>query len=124
MALLGWLWLASPYAVIALISRDTRLLALVTAHHRRCQAGGWTGAAIMLLGVTLVPGALGSIMFVIGTPVAGLAVWTRDDDGGDDGGDQPPDVPPIDWSEFERSFWAHVRGRSGPPRRPRTPSAR
>jgi hypothetical protein len=121
MALLGWLWLASPFAVIALISHDPELLALVGAHHRRCQAAGWTGAAIMVLGVTLVPGPVGSIMFVIGAPLCGLVVWARGDDD-DDGGEPPPDVPPILWDQFERSFWAYVRGggRSG---RPRTPSA-
>jgi hypothetical protein len=123
MALLGWLWLASPFAVIALISHDRQLLALVSEHHARCQAAGWTGAATMLLGVTLVPGTLGTIMFLIGTPLAGLAVWGRGDDD-DDGGERPPDVPPIDWGEFERSFWAHVRAPSGPPQRPRAPSAR
>jgi hypothetical protein len=121
MAVLGWLWLASPFAVIAVISHDPELLALVSAHHRRCQAAGWTGVAIMLLGVTVAPGVLGSIMFVFGTPMAGLAVWARGDDG-DGGGEWPPDVPPIDWGDFERSFWAYVRGRSGPPPRPRTPS--
>jgi hypothetical protein len=121
MALLGWLWLASPFAVIALILHDPQLLALVSKHHARCQAAGWIGAAIMLLGVTVVPGTLGAVMFVIGTPLAGLAVWARRDDG-DDGGEQPPDVPPIDWGEFERSFWAHVRRRSGPPARPRSPA--
>jgi hypothetical protein len=122
MALLGWLWLASPFAVIALISHDPELLALVSAHHGRCRVAGWTGAAIMLIGVAVVPGALGSIMYVIGTPVVGLAVWTRGD-GGDGGCEPPSDVPPIDWGEFERSFWAYVRGRSGRPRRPPTPSA-
>jgi hypothetical protein len=122
MALLGWLWLASPFVVIALISHDPELLALVCAHHGRCQVLGWTGAAIMLLGVALVPGPVGSVMFVIGTPLVGLAVWARGDDG-DDGGERPPDVPPIDWGEFERSFWAYVRGRGGRSGRPRTPSA-
>jgi hypothetical protein len=110
MALVGWLWLASPFVVIGLISHDPELLALVSEHHKRCRAIGWSGAAVMLLGVMLVPGPIGTIMFLIGTPAAGLAVWMRRDDGGD-GGNPPPDVPPIDWGEFERSFWAHVRGR-------------
>jgi hypothetical protein len=119
--LLGWLWLVSPFIVIAVIAHDPELLALVSAHHRRCQLAGAAGAAIMLLGVMVVPGPFGTLMFVIGTPMAGLVVWTRRDDGG--GGEEPPpDVPPIDWDEFERSFWSHVRRRGGPPRRPRTPS--
>jgi hypothetical protein len=119
--LLGWLWLVSPFIVIAMISHDPELLALVSTHHRRCQLAGLAGAAIMLLGVAVVPGPFGALMFVIGTPAVGLTVWTRRDDGG--GGDEPPpDVPPIDWDEFERSFWAHVRRRGGPPRRPRAPS--
>jgi hypothetical protein len=120
MPLLGWLWLASPFALIGLISHDPHLLALVSKHHRRCQVIGWSGAAIMLLGVMLVSGAAGDLMFIIGTPLVGLAVWACGDDG--DGG-EPSDVPPIDWDDFERSFWAHVRRRGGPPRRPRAPSA-
>jgi hypothetical protein len=119
MTLLGWLWLASPFAVIGLISHDPELLALVSTHYERCRAVGWTGVALMLLGVMLVHGLLGSMMFLVGTPLAGLAVWGRRDDG-DDGGEPPPDVPPINWGEFERSFWANVRrrGRSGGPRIP------
>jgi hypothetical protein len=121
--LLGWLWLGSPFVVIVLISQDRRLLALVAAHHTACVAAGWTGVVMMCLGVALVPAPLGNVMFWLGTPMAGLAVWLRrDDDGG--GGEEDPDVPPVDWDEFERSFWAHVRRRGRPPRRPRTPSAR
>jgi hypothetical protein len=120
MAVLGWLWLASPFVVIGVILHDPELLALVSAHHRRCQIAGWTGAAIMLLGVTVVPGVLGSLMFVFGTPASGLAVWARGDDG-DGGGEPAPDVPPVDWGDLERSFWGYVRGRSGRPPRPRTP---
>ena len=123
MTLLGWLWLASPFAVIGVISHDRRLLAQVAAHHTGCMAAGWSGVAMMVLGVTVVPDPLGTAMFWVGTPRAGLAVWLRRDDGGG-GGDDEPDVPPVDWDEFERSFWAHVRRRGGTPRRPRTPSAR
>jgi hypothetical protein len=123
MTLLGWLWLASPFAVIGLISHDPELLALVSAHHARCQAVGWTGVAMMLIGVTLIHGPVGAIMFFVGTPLAGLAVWGRGDDG-EDGGESPPDVPPVNWGEFERSFWAYVRRRGGGSRHPRVPSAR
>lgn len=124
MALLGWLWLGSPFVVIAVISRDRRLLAQVAAHHGGCMAVGWTGVVMMCLGVTLMPAPLGAAMFWLGTPLAGLAVFLRrDDDDGDDGGGEDPDVPPVNWDEFERSFRAHVR-RGRPPRRPRTPSAR
>ena len=123
MALLGWLWLGSPFVVIGLISHNQRLLGQVAAHHAGCVAAGWTGVVMMCLGVALMPAALGSVMFWVGTPMAGLAVWLRrdDDDGGGEGDD--PDVPPVDWDAFERSFWAHVR-RRGRPRGPRTPSAR
>lgn len=127
MGLLEWLWLASPFALIGFISHDRELLAVVTAHHRRCRMLGWAGVVLMLLGVMVVPGRLGWIMFLVGTPVAGLIVWGLPDDppGRDDGGGLglPPDTP-INWGEFERSFWAHVRRRGGPPRRPRTPAAR
>ena len=123
MALLGWLWLVSPFAVIAMISGDPDLLRLVALHHRRCQVIGWAGVAMMVLGTTLVPGWVGRLMFVIGTPLGGLAVWACGG-GGDEGGDDEPDVPPIDWDAFERSFWSHVRRRGRPPRRPRAPSAR
>jgi hypothetical protein len=121
MALLGWLWLGSPFALIALISHNPRLLSLVATHQSRCQAAGWTGAALMLLGAAVVPGVAGAVMFWIGTPLVGLVVWLRGDDG-DDGGEPEPDVPPINWDEFERSFWDHVR-RGGPPSgRPRVPA--
>jgi hypothetical protein len=118
--LLGWLWLASPFVVITVISHDPRLLALIAAHHTRCMVAGWTGVAMMVLGVTVMPGALGALMFWVGTPLAGLAVWLRRDDG--DGGGEDPDVPPVNWDEFERSFWAHVRRHGPAPRRPRAPS--
>ena len=120
MALLGWLWLASPFVLIALITHDRQLQRLVAAHYAQCRAAGCIGAAMMLLGAALVPGTLGKIAFVLGTPLTGLVVFLRRDDG-DDGGEDEPDVPPFDWDEFERSFWIHVRGRS--PRRPRAPSA-
>jgi len=123
MSLLGWLWLASPFALIGLISHDPELLALVGEHHKGCRVVGWTGAAMMLLGVTVVPGVVGLLMFAIGTPSAGLAVWGHRDDG-DDGGDSPPDFPPFDWDAFERGFHAYVRRRGRSSRRPRTPSAR
>jgi len=122
-AVVGWLWLGSPFVVIALISHDRRLLRQVTVHHSGCLTAGWTGVVMMCLGVALMPGLLGMVMFWVGTPMAGLAVWLRRDDGGGGGGDDDPDVPPIDWDEFERSFWAHVRRRGGP-RPPRAPLTR
>jgi hypothetical protein len=122
MVVLGWVWLVSPFAVIAVISHDQRLLALVALHHGRCLAIGWTGVTLMLLGATIVPGAIGSVMFCLGTPLAGLAVWLRRD-GWDDGGTDEPDVPPFDWGDFERAFWAHVRRGGSRPPRPRTRSA-
>ncbi len=120
---MGWLWLGSPFVVIAVIAHDRRLLRQVAVHNTECLAAGWTGLAMMCLGVALMPGVLGTLMFWVGTPLAGLAVWLRRDGGGGGGGDDP-DVPPIDWDEFERSFWADVRRRGRVPRRPRTPSAR
>jgi hypothetical protein len=40
----------------------------------------------MCLGAALTPSALGTVMFSVGTPLAGLAVWLHeDDDDGDDG---------------------------------------
>jgi hypothetical protein len=121
-AVLGWLWLASPFAVIAMIWHDQRLLRLVALHHGRCLAAGWTGVVLMLLGATIVPGAVGSVMFCLGTPLAGLAVWLRRDDG-DDGGEEGPGLSPVDWDDFERAFWAYVRRRGSRPRGPRAPSA-
>lgn len=123
MELLGWLWLASPFAVMTLISRDRELLALVSTHHRQCQILGWGGLALMVLGVTVISGPVGSLMFLVGTPLGGLAVWGIRG-GGDDGGGPGPDVPPISWDDFERSFWAYVRGRGGRRSRPRIPSVR
>ena len=123
MTLVGWLWLASPFVVRTVIPHDRRLLAQVAAHHTACLIIGWTGGVMMLLGVTLVPEPLGGVMFWVGTPLAGLAVWLCRD-GGDGGGPDEPDVPPVDWDQLERSFWAHVRRGGRAPRRPRTPSAR
>jgi hypothetical protein len=122
MALLSWLWLASPFALIGLIAHDRELLAVVSAHHARCRAIGWAGAAIMFLGVAVVPGPLGSFMFLVGTPASGLIAWCPRDDGDNRDGGSPSDVPPIDWGEFERSFWAHVRRRGRRSPRPRAPT--
>lgn len=122
MTLVGWLWLGSPFAVIGLVSHHPRLLKLVSAHVVRCQVLGWAGVAMMFLGVIAVSGLPGSLMFWLGTPLAGLAVWLGGDDG-DDGGDDGPDVPPFDWDDFERSFWAHVRGRGRARRPPHVPTA-
>lgn len=122
-ALMGWLWLGSPFVVIATISHDPRLLRQVAVHHTGCLAVGWAGVVMMCLGVALMPDLLGTLMFWVGTPLAGLAVWLRRDDGDDGDGGGEVDPPPIDWDDFERSFWAHVR-RGRAPRRPRTPSAR
>ena len=118
---LGWLWLASPFVLIAVISRDSNMRQLIASHHVRCRAIGSAGVAAMFVGVALLPDELGSMLFGVGTPLTGLLVWTRRDDG-DDGGEEgrPNDLPP-DWGEFERSFWAYVRGgkrSSGPPRTP------
>jgi hypothetical protein len=121
--LLGWLWLGSPFVVIGLISHDRRLLAQVAAHHTGCLVAGWTGVAMMCVGVMLLPHPLDMVMFWLGTPVSGLAVWLRRDDGDHGGGDEP-DVPPVDWDAFERSFRAHVRRRGRSPSRPRTPAVR
>lgn len=121
MTVLGWLWLVSPFVLIALVSRDPQLQRLVSSHYTRCRAAGCIGAAMMVLGAALAPAMLGKIMFVLGAPLTGLVVFLRRDEG-DDGGEDEPDVPPVDWDEFERSFWTHVRGHS--PRRPRAPSAR
>jgi hypothetical protein len=123
MALIGWLWLASPFAVIGLISHDRELLAVVSAHHHRARAIGWTGVVITLLSVAVVPGWAGWMMYLIGLPVAGLVVWGLRDDG-DGGGGSAPDLPPINWGEFERSFSEYVRRRGGRSPRPRVPSAR
>jgi hypothetical protein len=111
MTLLGWLWLASPFALIALISRDQRLQRLVSSHYGRCRAAGLAGAAMMVLGAILIPTALGKVMFALGTPLTGLVVFLCRDDG-DEGGQDEPDVPPVDWDEFERSFSDHVRRHS------------
>lgn len=118
--LLGWLWLFSPFVLIGVISRDANMRELIAVHHRRCRAIGWTGVAAMFLGAALVPGTFGSMLFGIGTPLSGLVVWLRRDDGG--GGDGGPDEVPPDWDQFERSFWAYVRRGSQRPSRPRAPA--
>jgi hypothetical protein len=119
--LLGWVWLVSPFVVIALVAHDAQLQRFVAAHYDHCRAAGWAGVVMMFAGAALAPVAPGIVMFTIGTPLVGLVVWLRDD--GNDGGEGEPDSPPLDWHEFERSFWAHVRSRRRLPRNPRTPTA-
>lgn len=122
MSPLPWLWLASPFVLIAVISRDPNMRDLVTVHHRHCQLIGWTGVAAMVLGATVVHGVFGTLLFGVGTPVAGLIVWMRRDDRGG-GGEEEPDDPPPDWDDFERSFWAYVGRGKRASRPPRTPVA-
>ncbi len=119
MGWLGWVWLGSPFVVIALIAHDRSMQAWVALHYDACRVTGWAGAVMMFLGVALAPALLGTLMFIVGTPLVGLVVWLRDDR--DDGGDRHPDEPPPDWNEFERSFRAHVR-RGRLPRPPRARS--
>lgn len=120
MAALGWLWLVSPFVLIAAISHDPGMRELVTAHYRRCRAIGWAGVTAMFLGTLLVPGMFGSMLFGIGTPLAGLIVWTHRDDG-DDGGEEGPGEVPPNWDEFERSFSAYTRPSKPPSNRPQAP---
>jgi hypothetical protein len=119
---LGWLWLLSPFVLIGLISHDREMQKWVATHYDGCRAAGWAGVVMMFSGAALGSALPGTLLFVFGTPLVGLVVWLRDD--GDDGGGEgepDPDVPPVDWDEFERSFWGHVR-RGRLPRLPRTPS--
>ena len=122
MALLGWLWLISPFVVIAVIAHDPDLQRGVANHLAQARVAGCIGALMMFLGAVVVPGAFGATMFALGTPLVGLLAFIRRDDG-DDGGEDGPDTPPVDWDEFERSFWGHVRHGGRSPRRPRSPSA-
>jgi hypothetical protein len=121
MTVMGWLWLGSPFVLIALISRDDGLRRLVAANYARCWAAGWSGVLMMCVGAALIPSVGGAVMFTVGTPLVGLAVWLQED-GGDGGGGEEPDVPPPDWDEFERAFWVHVRRRGCLPRPPRAPA--
>jgi hypothetical protein len=118
MALLGWLWLVSPFVLIAVIAHDRELQTAVAERLPQVRAVGAAGALMMFLGAMVVPGAVGATMYALGTPLVGLLVFLRRDER-DEGGEDGPDEPPPDWDEFERSFWAHVRRR----RRPRSPSA-
>jgi hypothetical protein len=119
---LGWLWLLSPFVVIALVAHDAELRKWVTTHYDGCRVAGWMGVAMMFAGAGLASALIGTLMFVFGTPLVGLIAFLRpdgEDEGG--GGNGDPHVPPIDWDEFERSFWGHVR-RGRLPRLPRTPT--
>jgi uncharacterized membrane protein YedE/YeeE len=95
---------------------------LIAVHHRRCRAIGWSGVVAMFLGAVLVPSMFGSMLFGIGTPLAGLVVWGRRDDGG--GGEQGPEELPPDWDDFEHSFWGYVRRHRTPSSRPHAPASR
>lgn len=123
MTLLGWLWLGSPFVVIAVVLHHPDLQRTVADNLPQCRAAGCVGAVMMFLGAGVVPGAFGAAMFALGTPLVGLIAFLRRDDG-DDGGEEAPDQPPVDWDEFEQSFWTHVRRGRQPPRRPRSPAAR
>ncbi|HTX30776.1 MAG TPA: hypothetical protein VMD09_05290 [Solirubrobacteraceae bacterium] len=122
MALLGWLWLISPFALIGLISHDSELQRGVATHLTQARVAGCLGAVMMFLGASVIPGALGATMYALGTPLTGLLAFIRRDDR-DDGGEDAPDDPPVDWDEFERSFRTHARRQPSSPRRPRSPSA-
>ena len=115
MGLLGWLWLVSPFLVIALIAHDRPMQSWVASHYDSCRLIGWAGVVMMFLGVALAPDVLGILMFIVGTPLVGLVVWLRDDR--DDGGEGEPDEPPIDWDDLERSL-SGPAGRRRPPRSP------
>jgi uncharacterized membrane protein YedE/YeeE len=121
MALLAWLWLASPFLVIAAIARDDRLLRLVAIHYEWCRAAGLLGVLLLCMGALLIPSLLGTVLFAVGAPLVGLVVWLRRDDGG--GGDSDAPDPPPNWDDFERAFWRYVDG-GGRPRGPRAPAAR
>ena len=119
MSVLGWLWLASPFVLIAVISHDSNMRELISTYPKLCQAIGCGGAIAMLLGAALVPGMFGSMLFGLGTPLVGLLVWTpRDDDGG---GGEDGEQPPAEWDDFEGAFWAYVRRNRRPPSRPHAP---
>ena len=122
MELLGWLWLVSPFVLIALVSHDRVLQRGVAENLGQARAAGCVGAVMMFLGGVVVPGALGAAMFALGTPLVGLLAFIRRDDR-DEGGEGEPDTPPVDWDEFERSFRGHVRRGRRSPQRPRSPSA-
>jgi hypothetical protein len=122
MALFEWLWLFSPFLVIGAIALEPRLLKLVGRHHTVCRRAGWCGLGMLLLAVCGVSGWIGQVMFLVGTPLVGLAVWRLPDDRNDGGEDAPAVVPPFDWDDFERAFRAHVRT-GHRPQRPRSPSA-
>ena len=122
MELLGWLWLVSPFVLIAVIAHDRELQRFVADNLFQARVAGCAGAVMMFLGAMVVPGAIGATMFALGTPLVGLLAFLRRDDP-DDGGEDGPDEPPPDWDEFERSFRAHVHRRQRQPRRPRSPSA-
>jgi hypothetical protein len=123
MELLGWIWLISPFVLIAVISHDGVLQRGVAKNLGQARVAGCAGALMMFLGGVIVPGALGATMFVLGTPLVGLLAFIRRDDRDDGGGEGEPDIPPIDWDEFERSFRAHARRGRRSPQRPRSPSA-
>lgn len=121
MALLGWLWLVSPFVLIAIIVHDRELQRAVASNLPQVRAAGSLGALMMFLGVMIVPDAIGATMYAIGTPLVGLLVFLRRDNR-DDGGEEGPDEPPPDWDDFERAFRAHVLRRQTQPRRPRSPT--
>lgn len=123
MSLLGWLWLATPFILIGVISHDRNMRELIAEHRWRCHAIGWAGVAAMYIGVAVLPGAAGTMLYGIGAPLSGLIVWTSRD-GRDDGGEKHPDGIPPDWDDFERSFRDYVMRRSRGPRRPRAPASR
>jgi hypothetical protein len=122
MALLGWLWLGSPFVLIAVIAHDRELQKGIANNLGQARAAGCLGALTMVLGAVVASGALGATMYALGTPFVGLLAFTRRDDD-DGGGEDGPEEPPRDWDDFERLFWAYVRRRQRQPRRPRSPSA-
>src|SRR5689334_17112578 len=98
MNVIALVWLVCLFVLMGLVAQHRGALALLMRVYPAGLAIGLAGALGMVLGVSVVGGHVGAILYFVGAPLCGLAAFSprrRDDgdDGGGDGGgggDDPP----------------------------------
>ena len=109
-------WLLTPLVSGGFLARSGRARDAIGRHLPLCLAAGWLGLAAFVWGATALDTAAGLSAFLLGGPLGGLSIWSRNR-----GGDDPPEepVPPQwDWDRFERDLRDYETTRLAGPRSP------